>query len=204
MNQRRILRHFKQADSRLYPYVAAVDYQRWLSGVMTKGSSHDYFYRLCREIIGQQLSGKAADTIVGRFDELFEHRVTPEKVIAIKDDALRQVGMSWAKSGYVKNIARAFRDKTVMVEQFGAWDDATVIEQLTKIKGVGRWTAEMFLIFTLGREDVFSLGDLGLRRGLEKIYGLKNHNPTEVVAIVEQWKPYRSYGSMALWQSLEA
>src|SRR4030042_5897133 len=110
--------------------------------------------------------------------------------------------MSWAKAGYIKNIARAFLDNKKMTK-LNELEDEEVIDELVKIKGIGRWTAEMFLIFTLGREDVFSPGDLGLRRGLEKLYNLKNPSRETVESIVNPWSPFRSYGSIGLWSSLE-
>jgi DNA-3-methyladenine glycosylase II len=193
---------FKSVDPLLYPYVVQVNYERWLGKARPSGSSDFYFSQLCEDIIGQQLSGKAADTILGRFEVLLEKKVTPERVLEIKDEEMRNVGMSWAKAKYVKNIAVAFIEGGIDAMRLHTWDDEVVIEHLTAIKGVGRWTAEMFLMFTLGRENVFSYGDLGLRRGIEKVYGLANPDRKAIEPIVEKWSPYKSYGSIALWQSL--
>lgn len=203
MSNTLIKNFFKSADPLLYPYVARVDYGKWLGKVRTQGSSDFYFSQLCEDIIGQQLSGKAADTIIGRFEVLLDNRVTPKRVLAIEDEHLRNVGMSWAKAKYVKNIATAFISGQINGGTLHKWDDEAVIEHLSAIKGVGRWTAEMFLLFTLGRENVFSYGDLGLKRGLEKVYGLTKPDKNEVEAIVDAWSPYKSYGSIALWQSLD-
>lgn len=160
-----------------------------------------YFPKLCREIIAQQLGGKAAHTILERFYTLFPRkRITPEKVLALSEAKLRAVGMSWAKACYVRNLAEHAAAKKIQFNIFPTTDDEMVIAELTKMKGIGRWTAEMFLMFTLGREDVFSYGDLGLQRGFEMLYGKrKAASRTSMDGVIQKWSPYRSYGSLALW-----
>lgn len=165
--------------------------------------SKHLYQSLIREVIGQQLHGKAADAIFTRFVAYFKEKnfPTPKDVLKTDAELLRQVGMSYAKVSYVKSIAQAFLDKKIDVKKIKALPDEEVIAQLTQIKGVGRWTAEMLLIFTLNRPDIFSLGDLGLRKAVQKLYGISNHE--EILALSASWKPYRSYASWYLWRCLE-
>lgn len=158
---------------------------------------------LIREIIGQQLHTKAARAIFKRFKELFTEKNFPEPqdILVLDDETLRTVGMSYAKVQYIKSIAQTFADKKIDVARLNQLSDEEVIAELIKIKGVGRWTAEMVLIFTLKRPDVFSLGDLGLRRAIEKLYGISDKK--EILHLSETWKPYRSTACWYLWRSLE-
>ena len=121
----------------------------------------------------------------------------------ISDQKLRDTGMSWAKTKYVKNIAEAYLKKSVQFDELHKLPDSEIIIQLTSIKGVGNWTAEMFLIFTLGREDVFSFGDLGLSKGFSRLYLIDNPTQDQIEKVVSKWIPFRSYGSIALWHSLD-
>lgn len=160
------------------------------------------FYELIESIISQQLSIKAADTIFGRFKQLFGKKFpTPAQVLKMEDEKLRACGLSFAKISYVKSVANAFISDLIDVEKIRKQSDEEVIAELTQIKGVGRWTAEMILIFTLKRPDVFSIGDLGLRNAITKLYGITNHK--EMLALSEKWKPYRSTACWYLWRSLE-
>ncbi len=202
MSTAHILSHFERVD----PLLAAA-FKTMQRGVLVPNLDHTtYFSRLTHEIIGQQLSGKAADTIIGRFLSLFPNRlVTPEGVLARTEDELRAVGMSWAKVRYVRDLASKVVQKELIFDDFSTLSDVLVIERLRTVKGIGMWTAEMFLLFTLGREDVFSFGDLTLKKGLERIYG-KHRTATKrrVENITERWAPYRSYGSLALWHVLDS
>jgi DNA-3-methyladenine glycosylase II len=113
--------------------------------------------------------------------------------------------MSWAKAWYVRDLAQKTKTKTVRFTGFPAMPEEEVILELTKVKGISRWTAEMFLIFTLGREDIFSHGDLGLRKGMERVYGKhRTRTRKSMEAIAGRWSPYRSYGSLALWHVLDS
>jgi len=173
-------------------------------GVIDYELRTDYFDALLSNIVGQQLSGKAADTIYNRFLALIDGELMPEKVLAADDEKLRGAGLSRNKAAYIKNIARAVAEGSLTLDKFGDMTDATIIAQLTAIKGIGEWTAEMFLIFSLGRLDVFSKGDGGLARAINNLYG----NGTELSAkerstITEVWKPYRSIASLYLWASLD-
>lgn len=165
----------------------------------------DPFYSLLELIISQQLSVKAADTIVQRFVDVFaEDGITPEKVLQIPLEQLRSLGISWSKAQYLKNIAEAVIAGSLKFEMLPALSDEEVITVLTAIKGIGRWTAEMFLMFTLGRPDVMSYGDVGLQNAIQRLYGFKE-KPTqaEMEIISNQWKPYRTYACKLLWKSLE-
>ncbi len=168
------------------------------------------YEELVESIIGQQLSGKAADTIFKRFLALYKdkHLPTgrqefprPEELLKTDVEKLRSAGMSYSKASYIKNIAQAFKDKKLDAKKLKAMSDEEVKKELTKIKGVGNWTAEMILIFTLKREDVFSLGDAGLRRAIKNLYNIEKE--TDILKLAEKWKPKRSYACWYLWRSLE-
>jgi DNA-3-methyladenine glycosylase II len=145
-----------------------------------------------------------ADVIWGRFEALIDGAITPEKVLALNDEALRGAGLSRNKAAYIKNIAQAVADGSLTLNKFNDMTDEGIKAQLTAIKGIGEWTAEMFLIFSLGRPDVFSKGDGGLARAINNLYG----NGAELavkerLSITEAWKPYRSIASLYLWRSLD-
>lgn len=211
------LSYFQSTD----PVIHQLLQQHALEPLKAEVNSDLYFAKLCREIIGQQLSIKAADTIIKRFENLFpeaklthdpgEYRqlktistlITPQAILAKEDQALRDVGLSWSKVKYVKDLAQKTLDQELHLHSLPQLTDEEVVTELTKVKGIGRWTAEMFLLFTLGREDVFSFGDLGLRRAMERHYQLTEWKEDQVMAIVEKWKPYRSYASLVLWRSLD-
>ncbi|MBI4973220.1 DNA-3-methyladenine glycosylase 2 family protein [Candidatus Roizmanbacteria bacterium] len=195
------LQHLKIKDPILHEYALKVKRIE----VIQKEKPERYFYQLCRDIVGQQLSGKAAETIFGRFEKLFpDGKIQPSNILTIPHEKMRAVGMSNAKARYVHHLAEAVQNEGLRLLQLDSLPDEEVIIELTKVKGIGRWTAEMFLIFTLGRQDIFSYGDLGLKKGLMKIYGFKKE-PTkkQVEKIVKKWSPYKSFASRVLWGSLE-
>ena len=164
--------------------------------------SHLLYEELVENIIGQQLSGKAADTIFNRFLKLFDNKFPSfEQLLKADVEKLRSAGMSYSKTNYIKNIARAFKEGELVMAEIIKMTDEEVIKELTKIKGVGKWTAEMILIFTLKREDVFSLGDAGLRRAIKNLYKLEKD--ADILKLSEKWKPFRSHASWYLWRSLE-
>ena len=167
----------------------------------------DHFKSLVVAIINQQLSGKAADTIEARFVALFPRTKfpTPKQVLKMPPAKMRKAGLSKMKVSFVKDLARQVINGTVDFKKMPNWADEEVIEHLTRVKGIGRWTAEMFLMFSLGREDVFSYGDLGLRNAIQKLYKLRSHpTPRQAEKISEKWKPYRTLASRYLWASLSA
>lgn len=164
--------------------------------------SNFLFEDLVESIISQQLSGKAADTIYKRFLALFEAKFpSPQQILEMETEKLRGAGMSYSKASYIKNIAQAFLNKELDVNKLKKMADEEVIKELTKIKGIGRWTAEMTLIFTLKREDVFSLGDAGLRRAIKNLY--KINKEKDILELAEKWKPKRSSACWYLWRSLK-
>ena len=128
-------------------------------------------------------------------------KISAHQILSLKDETLRGVGVSWSKVSYIKAIATAIETKAVNFETFEGLPDEEIIKELTKIKGVGKWTAEMFLMFSLGREDIFSYGDLGLRRGIMKVYGVKK-DPTvkQIQKLEKKWMPYRTYAARMLWR----
>jgi len=195
--------HFKKADSKIYAVLKDVDFKKWYKEPEGHG---DYFVHLCHEIVAQQLSGKAASTIIKRCEELFpKKRITAEKLIKIPDSKLRGVGMSWSKASFLKDLAKKTLKKEIEYSKLHEMTDDEVMNELTQVKGIGPWTAEMFLMFALGREDVFSHADLGLRNGMKRVYGLRSvPDAKKADKITEPWKPYRSYGCFALWHSVDS
>ena len=167
----------------------------------------NHFYALARAIIRQQLSGKAADAIERRFVALFSARKsffpTPQNILAMPAERMRSSGLSHAKISYLKNLATAVADKTLDFKRLDALSDDNVIALLTTIKGIGRWTAEMFLMFALDRPDVFSYADLGLRNAMTRLYRLRAH-PSRARAekISCPWRPYRTLACRYLLASL--
>lgn len=198
-----IRKHFQIKDPIIYKAMKNLKIEQWITPHSPKSGKH-YFEHLTGDIIGQQLSGKAANTIYSRFKALFPgNKIEPQKLLKIPDQTLRNAGLSWAKASYVKNIARAYLDQTVKFDKFSDLPDQEIIEELTTIKGVGPWTAEMFLMFTLGRENVFSHGDLGLKKGFCLLYKIETPSRDQIEKVITKWSPYKSYASITLWHSLE-
>ncbi len=164
------------------------------------------FEIMLRTIVSQQLSTRVADTIYSRLaDAMGPGRPRPEELLLLSDATLRACGLSRAKALYVRNVAAAFRDAGHTRRSFSSLDDASVIESLTTIKGVGEWSAHMFLIFALERPDVFPIGDLGLRKAMMQAYRLRsNTKPDRLHRIAEAWRPYRSTATLYMWRSLDA
>jgi DNA-3-methyladenine glycosylase II len=163
----------------------------------------DPFKALTRAIVGQQLSAKAAATIFSRFESLFDAFPTPPQVLAVPDDRLRGVGLSSQKLGYLRDLCRRIVEGELPLDVLDRMDDEAVIENLMQVKGIGRWTAEMFLIFRLQRPDVLPVGDLGIVRAVQRAYKLrKAPTPDRLTRIGEAWRPYRSVACWYLWASL--
>lgn len=185
-------------------YKAAVESGLFKTDFYDEGKNKDHFVNLCHEIIGQQLSVKAARAILGRFRQLFpKGKVEPKVLLKLEDQVIRDVGLSWAKVKYVKDLAERVVRNEIEIENLEKLSDEEVMEELIKVKGIGPWTVEMYLMFTLGRPDVFSVGDLGLRRAMKKLYGLEKPNNDELVAMAAKWSPYRTYACRVLWKSLD-
>ena len=166
----------------------------------------NYFWSLCRSIIYQQISGKAAKTIAGRFLALFSSgiNIKPVEVLDMDINEFYGVGLSRQKAGYIKNIAVACEKKIIDEKIIIKCNDAEIIKMLTQIKGVGIWTAEMFLIFTLRRPDVFPVTDLGVQKGFQIFYSLdKLPTINDMNKKSENWRPYRSIMALYLWYIVE-
>jgi DNA-3-methyladenine glycosylase II len=173
---------------------------------MAERQRSDHLSALVGAIVSQQLSTKAAATIFGRFLSLFpESRIANAAAIAALDDAaLRGVGLSGQKVGYLRDLSARIADGRLLLDELEGLPDELVIERLTAVKGFGRWTAEMFLMFRLHRPDVLPVGDLGIVNAVRKLYGLrKPPDPKRLQKIGEAWRPYRSVASWYLWQSLK-
>jgi DNA-3-methyladenine glycosylase II len=170
-----------------------------------RGSRPDAYQALARAIVGQQLSTKAAASIWRRVTELFDHRTPlPAELIEIDGEELRRAGLSWAKVGFLKDLAERVEDGRLALDRLNELADEDVIAELIEIKGIGRWTAEMFLIFHLGRPDVVSIGDLGIRRAVQLAYGMDElPDPTQMERISEPWRPHRTLACLYLWRSLD-
>lgn len=167
--------------------------------------AQNLFADLVRGIANQQLSGKAAATILGRFINLFNTKTfpTPRQILKKTDNEIRAVGFSYPKVRYIKGLAEMVVTKKINLEKLPELSDSEVIEELIKIKGIGRWTAEMTLIFALKRPDVFSLGDLGLVTAVSRLYKVDRKNLKKIEKISLAWSPHRSVASWYLWRSLD-
>ncbi|MDB9251240.1 DNA-3-methyladenine glycosylase family protein [Halorubrum ezzemoulense] len=176
-------------------------------GPLDVAPADDEFARLCTSIVNQQLSTASAAAIHERFVEVVGGDPTPERVLAADEAALREAGLSGTKVDYLRNAAAAFRDdeRDLTREELAGVSDEAVVDRLTEITGVGEWTARMYLVFALGREDVLPLGDLAVRKGIELVYnGGESLSRAEIREIAEAWRPYRSYGTRYIWAEYES
>ncbi len=190
------LNHLQQ-DVILAPILAKYE-------IETNTQEFDVYLDILDAIVSQQLSLKAAATIFKRFKELFSQSVPPiNEILAMPDQEMRTAGLSFQKIKYVKSFAQALQDKTLDLDSLKDLSDEEVITELTKVKGIGRWTAEMILLFSLKREDVFSVGDLGLRNAVARLYGIDREDLKQMEEISKKWAPHRSLASRYLWKSLE-
>ena len=162
------------------------------------------YERLCISIINQQLSTASATAVRERTFDALDGAVTPESVLAAEETALRDAGLSRSKIEYLRNAARAFQKRDYSREGLAGLSDEEVVDLLTEIKGIGKWTAEMYLLFVLERPDVFPLGDLAIRRGITDLYGNgETLSRSDMREIAEQWRPYRSIATRYLWAEYE-
>lgn len=157
------------------------------------------FLSLVNTIIAQQVSSTVAAVLSRRLNDAFGHPLTPDDLLASSGDDLRALGLSRQKVTYLKSLSEAITGGTIDFSRLRDLGDEDVINQLTTIKGIGRWTAEMFLIFSLGREDVFSVSDLGLRNAVKKLYQNDALSHSQLIEISDKWRPYRSVASHYLW-----
>lgn len=191
-----ILRHFDRRDTVIAQVIR--DY-----GPMRLKRNRNYFLVLCRAIISQQISTRAAETIGARFHSLFDgHSPTPERVWALRDGKLRAVGLSRQKAAYLKDLSRHFMEKAIRPRQLNYLNNEEVIEQLTRVHGIGRWTAEMFLIFSLNRMDVLPVADLGLQAAIKNLYGLRKMPTSKKMrSLGKKWEPLQTVATWYAWRA---
>ena len=196
------IRHLRRAD----PVLARV-IRRSGPCLLEPKATQSMFHALAEAITYQQLSGKAAATIFGRVIALFAPKrfPTPADLLAMPDARLRGAGLSAAKTAALKDLARKTLDGTVPpLARVRRLSDAEIVERLTAVRGIGPWTAEMMLIFRLGRSDVLPVADLGVRKGFMLTYGLDDlPTPEQMIEHAERWRPYRTVGSWYMWRALE-
>ena len=167
-------------------------------------SDGDIYARLLRAIVFQQLSGKAASTIHSRFMELFpDEYPDPGILLSIDTPILRSAGLSYQKAGYLHNVAEFFQQENLIGKDWSTMEDEAIIDYLTQIKGVGKWTVEMLLMFTLNRPDILPLDDLGIQQAIQMLYQFEEKGRAlkeRMLKIAEPWRPYRTYASLYLWR----
>ncbi len=194
------LAHLKKSDGKLAKLIATYP---------TPGfEKHtNYYHELVDSIISQQLSVKAAATIAGRFKDLFGGNYpSPQQLLEKDIEELRSVGLSRPKAGYIQDLARNILDGSVKFDELDSLTNQQIIDELTKVKGIGEWTVHMFLMFCMGRLDVLAHGDLGIRNGVTKLYGIDHVATPEDVKLIatkNSWQPYESVACWYIWQSLD-
>jgi len=193
-----IIKYLSQSDLRLGEVIGTV-------GKYSIKLRKDPFQSLVESIIYQQLAGSAASTIYGRFIKYYNNSPPlPEQILSTPDAVLKSsVGLSNKKIEYIKDLSARITDRKLDLVKLCEMTDEEIIAQLIQVKGIGRWTAEMFLIFCLGRLDVLPVTDLGIRKAMQKIYALPAlPKPSEMLAISQPWRPYRSVATWYLWKSV--
>jgi len=190
--------HLQKSDPTMKRILKAV-------GPCTIKTSSDRFGMLVNSILSQQISGAAARTIRGRLvDDLKPNKISPDAIAPYTVDRLRELGISRQKAGYVLDLANKVNDGDVVLKKLGRVDDDSVIEELTKIKGIGIWTAQMFLMFSLGRLDVYPTDDLGIQNAIKKHYRPRGTiDKQKMEKIGQPWRPYATIASWYLWRSLD-
>lgn len=195
---RKAILHLKKADPKLGSVIERV-------GAYRMEYRDPDFQTLVRSIVYQQLSGKVARVIFNRLAELLpEGKITPEAILKLTPARMQRAGLSKQKTAYIRDLARKTAKGKVRFEALPGLADHEVIEHLTQVKGIGVWTAHMFLMFALRRPDVLPTGDLGVRSAIRKVYGLEElPHPKQVEELALSWRPYCSVASWYLWRSLE-
>ena len=189
------IRHLKK-DRRLAKIIDQV-------GKYNISQTKNPYESLVEAIITQQLSGKAADSISKRFRAIYRRFPKPADVLKTPDSKLRKAGLSAMKVKYIKDLSARIDSGELRLASMKNLADDEVVAELTKVKGIGRWTAEMFLIFSLGRLDVLPVGDLGLRKGVQRLHSLPElPEKDEIEKIAEKWRPYRTVATWYLWRGL--
>lgn len=198
------LKHFKRVDPQFYRATRA-HHSSLPGSLLGKHTRAQLFASLVSTVVSQQLGLAAAAAILSRVKVACKGSLTPEAVLKARPTALRKAGLSGAKVKTLKAIAKAVKNNSLDLLSLKKVSEAEAAEQLLKIWGLGPWSVEMFLMFALGRPDVFSPGDLGLIRAMETIYGLPRNAPrTSLLAISEKWSPHRTYASLLLWRSRDS
>jgi len=184
---------------------ALIDEHGEIDLVPAHRQGHDHYTTLVRSITGQQLSVKAAATIFGRVLDLFGgHAPTPQQILDVDQDALRAAGLSRAKVAYLRSLAEHVLDGSLELDRLDELPDDEVLAELVAIKGVGEWTAHMFMMFQLARPDVLAIGDLGIRNAARRLYDLDElPTPADLERIAEPWRPWRTLACRYLWESLD-
>ncbi|MEO7102775.1 MAG: DNA-3-methyladenine glycosylase [Gemmatimonadaceae bacterium] len=201
MSNRRAILHLRRVDPRLATIIDAVG-----SCTFAPAEHLAHFTAISRSIVFQQLSGKAATTIYNRFANLFPDATpTALGLASLTDDQLRAVGLSRQKAGYLRDLAARVISGEVPIDSLDQLSDDEVIAALVSVKGIGRWTAQMFLMFRLGRPDVLPDLDLGIQKGIQRAFRMRTlPTPKRVAEIGAKWAPYRTVASWYLWRSLDA
>jgi DNA-3-methyladenine glycosylase II len=194
------IKHFQKQDPILHAFAKSY------GEIIVRKPKRARFEALVEAIVSQQLSVKASDTIFKRFVALFPGKKfpTPEEILKMPVKKIRATGVSEAKAKYILDLSQKVASKELKLNSLHKLSDEEVIEELTKVKGIGRWTAEMFLMFSLLRPDVYSLGDQGLKNAVRNLYKLKSH-PTDrqINKLLKKWSPYKTYAARYLWKSLD-
>lgn len=192
--------YLAKADKKLAPVIAA-------SGPCRLKPHSDHYGELVGSIVGQQLSAKAGATIWRRVLDLFDGKMpAPEQLIKIDGQKLRDAGCSWPKVGYMKDLAEHIIDGRLDMEHISTMPNEQLIEQLTAVKGIGEWSAHMYMMFGLGRLDILPVGDLGIRKAIQNLYELDSlPAPEQIITVANEnkWHPYESVACWYLWQSLD-
>lgn len=194
----RAARQLSQHDPVLAPVIKH-------AGLCTIRPHKDYYGELVDSIIGQQLSVKAAATITKRFKDLFDGKLpSPDQILMTEHESLRSAGLSNAKAKYVRDLAQHIVDGELELEKFDNLSNEEIISELVAVKGIGEWTAHMFMMFAMGRLNILAVGDLGIKAGIKKLYGL-DHLPdaNEITKIADKnnWHPYESVACWYVWQA---
>ncbi|MCU1239104.1 MAG: DNA-3-methyladenine glycosylase [Candidatus Solibacter sp.] len=191
------VQHLRKSD----PVLSAIIERVGAYGIQFRDPGFD---TLVRSIVYQQLSGKVAKVILDRLIAAVGGDMTPEKILALRPARMRKLGLSTQKTAYIRDLARHTRDGKLVFAELSALSDLEVIERLTQVKGIGVWTAQMFLMFALRRHDILPTGDLGVRNAIKKAYNLAElPSPAEMEELAKAWRPWCSVASWYLWRSLE-
>lgn len=195
---RQILKHFDRQDPVLAATIRKI-------GPLRLRRNRNYFQVLCKAIVSQQISTRVAEVIHGRFQALFEGRTpTPERVAATPEATLRGVGLSRQKVAYLHDLSARFLDQTIRPHQLNYLDNEDIVQRLIAVHGIGRWTAEMFLIFSLNRMDVLPVGDLGLRAAVQALYQLPElPGAKQLRSLGEAWHPLETVATWYAWRTLD-